>query len=67
MVIRLQIFTVKKFQRWTLNHSCLSVISLNSALKDNENVYLQLFFEKCKYIEKIVVRYISDNLSKFSK
>ena len=66
MVIRLQIFTVKKSQ-WTLNHSWLSVISLNSALKDNENVYLQLFFEKCKYMEKIVVRHISDNLSKFSK
>ena len=62
----LQIFAVKKFQ-WTLNHSCLSVISLNSALKDNENVYLQLFFEKCKYMEKIVARHISDDLSKFSK
>ena len=34
------------------NHTCLAVISLNSALKNDENYYPQVFFKECKYIEK---------------
>ena len=34
------------------NHTCLAVISLDSALKKDENYYLQVFLKECKYTEK---------------
>ena len=43
-------------------HTCLSVVILDSALKKNENYYLQVFLKECKYIEKKVIRHINDNL-----
>ena len=48
------------------NHTYLPVISLDSALKKDENYYRQVFFKKCTYIEKKVIRHINDNLSDFS-
>ena len=54
MVMKLQIFTIKKFLR------------LDSALKKDENYYPQVFLKECKYVEKKVVRHINDNLSDFS-
>ena len=48
------------------NHTCLAVISLDSALKKNDNYYPQVFLKECKYIEKKVIRHINDNLSDFS-
>ena len=48
------------------NHTCLAVISLDSALKKDENCYPQVFLKECKYIEKKVVRHINDILSDFS-
>ena len=48
------------------NHTCLPVISLDSALKTDENYYPQVFLKECKYIKKKVVRCINDNLSDFS-
>ena len=45
------------------NHTCLAVISLDSALKKDENYYPQVFLKECKYVEKKVVRHIYDNLS----
>ena len=48
------------------NHTCLAVISLDSALKKDENYYPQVFLKECKYIEKKVIRYINDTLSNFS-
>ena len=48
------------------NHTCLSLISSDSALKKDNNYYPQVFLKDCKYIEKKVVRYIHDNLSDFS-
>ena len=48
------------------NHTCLLVISLDSALKTDENYYPQVFLKECKYIKKKVVRCINDNLSDFS-
>ena len=48
------------------NHTCLAMISLDSALKKDENYYPQVFLKGCKYIEKKVVRHIHDNLSDFS-
>ena len=47
-------------------HTCLAVISLDSALKKDENYYLKVFLKECKYIEKKVIRHIDDNLSDFS-
>ena len=45
------------------NHTCLAVINLDSALKKDDNYYLQVLLRKSKYIEKKVVRHIYDNLS----
>ena len=51
--MKLQIFTIKKkFKKLYSNHTCLAVISLDSALKKNDNYYPQLFLKECKYIEK---------------
>ena len=49
-----------------LNHTCLAIISLDSALKKDENYYLQEYLKECKYIEKEVIRHINDNLIYFS-
>ena len=48
------------------NYTCLGVIGLDSALKKDDNCYLQVFLKECKYIEKKEVRRIHDNLSDFS-
>ena len=66
MPIKLQIFTKKKFQRWTLIILFLAVIVLDSAFKKDDNYYLQVFLKECKYIEKRIVRHIHDNFSYFS-
>ena len=44
----------------------LTVISLDSALKKDDNYYPQVFLKECKYFEKKVVRHIHDSLSDFS-
>ena len=64
--MKLQIFMTKKIPKLDSNHTCLAVISLDSALKEDDNYYLQVFLTECKYIEKKVVRHINDNLSDFS-
>ena len=56
----------KKIPKVDYNHTCLAVISLGSALKKDENYYLQVFLKKCKYIEEKVIRHINYNLSDFS-
>ena len=48
------------------NHTYLVVISLDSALKIDENYYPQLFLKECKCIERMVIRYIIDDLESFS-
>ena len=40
------------------NHTCLAVISLDSALKKDGNYYPQVFLKESIYIEKKVVRHI---------
>ena len=47
------------------NHTCLAIISLDSALTKDENYYRQVFLKECKYIEKKLIRHINDNLSDF--
>ena len=59
-------FHDKKVPKVDYNHTFLPVISLDSALKKDENCYPQVFFKECKYIQKRVVRLIIDNLSDFS-
>ena len=44
------------------NHTCLVVISLDSALKKDEKEMLS----ECNYIQKKVIRHINDNFSDFS-
>ena len=59
-------FYDKKVPKADSNHTCLAVISMDSALKKDENYYPQVFLKECKYVEKKVVRHIHDNLSNFS-
>ena len=56
----------KEIPKVDSNHTCLAVISLNSALKKDKNYYLQVFLKECKYIEKKVVRHIIDDLESSS-
>ena len=58
-------FYDKRIPKVDYNHTCLAVISLDSALKKDENCYPQMFLKEFKYTEKNVVRHINDNLSDF--
>ena len=58
-------FYNKKIPKVDSNHTCLAVISLDSALKKDENYYSHVFLKNSKYIEKKVIRHINDNLSDF--
>ena len=59
-------FYDKKIPKLDSNHTCLAVISLDSALKKDDNYYPQVFLKECKYIEKKVVRHIIDDLESSS-
>ena len=59
-------FYGKKIPKVDSNHTCLAVISLDSALKKDGRYYLQVFLKECKYIEKTEIWYINENLSDFS-
>ena len=48
-----------------MTNAYLAVISLDSALKKDDNYYPQVLLKECKYTEKIVIRHIHDNLSDF--
>ena len=41
--MRLEIFMIQKFLKVDCNHTCLAVISLDSALNKDGNYYPQLF------------------------
>ena len=58
-------FFDKKIPEVDSNHTCVAVISLDSALKKDENYYPQVFLKECKYIKKKVFRLINDNLNDF--
>ena len=64
--MKLQTFYDKKFPKVNSNHSCLAVINLDSALKKDENCYLQVFLKEYQYIEKKVIWDINNNLRDFS-
>ena len=59
-------FYDKEISKVDSNYSCLAVISLDSALRKDENYFLQVFLKEYKYIKKKVRRHINDNLSDFS-
>ena len=47
-------FYDRKLPKMDSNHTCLAVISLDSALKKNDNCHWQVFLKECKYIKKNV-------------
>ena len=49
------------------NHTFLAVISLDSALKKDENYYPQVFLKECKYIKRKVIWHISQDIKIFSR
>ena len=57
-------FYDKEIPKVDSNHTCLAVISLDSALKKEENYYLQMLLKECKYIEKKVLRQMISLLKK---
>ena len=59
-------FYEKKTPKVDSNHTCLAVITLDSALKKDYSYYLQVLLKECKYIEKKVIKHINNNLSNFS-
>ena len=56
-------FYEKKIPTLDSHHTCLAVLSLDSALKKDDSCFLQVFFKECKYIEKKVIRGKNENLS----
>ena len=59
-------FYDKEIPKVNSNHTCLAVISLDSALKNGESYYPQVFLKECKYIKKKVVRNVIDDLGSSS-
>ena len=55
-------FYDKEIPKVDSNHTCLAVISLDSALKKGKNYYPQVFLKECKYIKKKPIRHIIDDL-----
>ena len=45
-------FYDKEIPKLDSYHTCLALISLDSALKKDENYYPQVFLKECKYIKK---------------
>ena len=54
-------FYDKKYPKLDSNHTYLTVISLDSALKKGDCYYPQVLLKECKYIKKKVVRHIHHN------
>ena len=42
---------VKEIPKVESNHTCLAAISLDSAVKKDENYYPEAFLKECEYIE----------------
>ena len=52
MIIKLQILMIKKNFKVDSSHTCLAVITLDSAFKKDNNYYPHVFLKDYKYIEK---------------
>ena len=59
-------FYNKEIPKVNSNHTCLGVISLDSAINKDGNYYPQVVLKECKYIKKKVIRHIIDDLESFS-
>ena len=59
-------FYDREIPKVDFNHTCLAVISLNFALKNDENYHPQMFLKECKYIKKKLIRHIIDDLESSS-
>ena len=59
-------FYDKQIPKADSNHTFLAVISLDYALKKDNNYYLQVSLKEFKYIEKKLVRHIIDDLESSS-
>ena len=65
MIMRLQIFTIKKVLKKGSNYTCFAVILIDFVLKTWKLLPASVF--KSKYIEteKKMIRYITDDLENF--
>ena len=54
-------FYDKEIPKVDFYHTCLTLISSDSALKKDENYYPQVFLEWCKYIKKKVIGHITED------
>ena len=59
-------FYAKEIPNTDSNHTCLAIISLDSALNKDGNYYWQVFLKELKYIKKIIIRHIIDGLESSS-
>ena len=66
MVMKLQIFKIKKIPEVDSSHTCLAVISSDSALNKDGNHYRHVFPKECKCIKKKVIRHIIYDLESSS-
>ena len=48
------------------DYTCLAVINVDSALKKDENYYPQVFFKKCKYFKKELIKHIIEDPKVYS-
>lgn len=53
-------FHFKEMLQTGSNHTYLAVIAIDSALKKDENYYPPEFWKGCRYIEKEVIRHITE-------
>ena len=58
--MKLHIFVIKKIPKVAYYHTSSAVISLDSALKNDNSYYLQVFLKQYQYIMKKVIRHIKD-------
>ena len=58
-------FCNKKIPKLDSNHTCLAVLTLDSALKKMIVIIRRVFLKQCRYIEEKVVRHIHDTFSDF--
>ena len=59
-------FLDKKIPKVNSNHTCLAVLTLDSAFKKGDSYYLQVFMKESKCNERKVMRHVNDSLNDFS-
>ena len=57
--MKLQLFNDKEMLTVGSNHTCLAVMTIVSALVKAENQYPEVFLKESKYIEKQVIRHVT--------